>query len=189
MKVQIIIGSTRPGRIGSQVAKWVMKNLPEQDETAYELVDLGDYKLPIFDEPIHPSMGQYKHDHTLEWSKKIKEADAYVFVTPEYNAGYPASLKNAIDYLFHEWKAKPVMIVSYGVNGGQGASAQLRQVAERLKMQPTNTSPMLTITREMSGEDGQLKDTAESLKSYEAILEEAGDELLTIGNAVEVLAA
>ena len=181
MNVQIIIGSIRPGRIGSQVAEWVKNTLPVRDEVTYELVDLADHKLPLLDEPMHPSIGQYKHANTLEWSKKIKEADAYIFVTPEYNAGYPASLKNAIDYLFHEWKAKPVMIVSYGMRGGVSASARLRQVVELLRMRPTDTSPALTITREMSGEDGRLKDTTESLKSHKEILEKAGNELLAIG--------
>jgi NAD(P)H-dependent FMN reductase len=178
MKVQVIIGSTRPGRVGPQIAQWIVKNLPQQPQVNYEIVDLADHALPFFNEPIHPSMNQYSHDHTHKWSEKIKEADAYIFVTPEYNDGYPAVLKNAIDYLFHEWTTKPVMIVSYGVQGGLGASAQLRQVAMRLKMLPTATSPAITLTRDMSDENGQIKDIDELFKSYKVQLVKASEELL-----------
>ena len=131
MKIHIIIGSTRPGRVGPQIAQWLISNLSIDTNGEYEIVDIADFKLPIFDERIHPSLNQYEHTHTKTWSQKIKSADAYIFLTPEYNAGYPASLKNAIDYLYHEWQDKPVMIASYGVGGGPTASAQLRQVAER----------------------------------------------------------
>jgi NAD(P)H-dependent FMN reductase len=178
MKVQVIIGSTRPGRIGPQIAQWIVKHLPEQPQVTYEIVDLADHALPFFNEPIHPSMNQYSHDHTHKWSKKIKEADAYIFLTPEYNDGYPAVLKNAIDYLFHEWTAKPVMIVSYGVNGGLGASAQLRQVITRLKMLPTATTPALKLSRDMYAEDGQIKDIDESFEPHKVQLLKAGEELL-----------
>jgi NAD(P)H-dependent FMN reductase len=178
MKVQVIIGSTRPGRVGPQIAKWIVKNLPKQPQVTYEIVDLADHALPFFNEPIHPYMNNYSHDHTHKWSKKIKEADAYIFLTPEYNDGYPAVLKNAIDYLFHEWTAKPVMVVSYGVQGGITVSAQLLQVVTRLKMLPTATSPALTLSRDMSGEDGQIKDIDESFKPYEVQLLKAGEELL-----------
>jgi NAD(P)H-dependent FMN reductase len=108
MKIQIIIGSTRPGRVGPQIADWIPENLPKQTEINYEIVDLAAQNLPLFDEPVHPSANQYTRNHTKTWSQKIKEGDGYIFLTPEYNAGYPAALKNAIDYLFHEWTAKPV---------------------------------------------------------------------------------
>jgi NAD(P)H-dependent FMN reductase len=183
MKIQLIIGSTRPGRVGPQIADWIVANLPERAETEYEIVDVVAQKLPLFDEPVHPSMNQYAHNHTKAWSDKIKEADAYIFLTPEYNAGYPASLKNAVDYLFHEWTAKPVLIVSYGVQGGTGASAQLRQVAERLKMQVTPLSPALTVGRDMSGEDGQIKDINEAFKPYVPSLYEAAEELLALASS------
>jgi NAD(P)H-dependent FMN reductase len=185
MKVQIIIGSTRPGRVGPQIASWMVDNLPKQDNTTYEIVDIADWNLPLFDEPVHPSMNQYAHDYTKAWSQKIKEADAYIFLTPEYNAGYPAALKNAIDYLYHEWTDKPVMIVSYGVGGGPTASAQLRQVAERLKMHPVDTSPAFTITREMTGEDRQIKNIDEAFKPYVANLQLAVEELINSGNTPE----
>jgi NAD(P)H-dependent FMN reductase len=189
MNIQIIIGSTRPGRVGPQIADWMVEQLPKSDTTTYEIVDIVDWKLPLFDEPIHPSMNQYMHAHTKVWSQHIKKADAYILLSPEYNAGYPAALKNAIDYLFHEWTDKPVMIVSYGVGGGSTASGQLRQVAERLKMRPTATSPAFVITREMSGEDGQIKDITESFKPYAAALKMAADELLNIGTTPDAAIA
>jgi NAD(P)H-dependent FMN reductase len=189
MKIQLIIGSTRPGRVGPQIANWMMDNLPKPQSVDYEVIDIVDWKLPIFDEPIHPSMNQYEHAHTKAWSQKIKEADAYIFLTPEYNSGYPASLKNAIDYLYHEWTDKPVMIASYGVGGGPTASAQLRQIAERLKMRPVDTSPAFTIMRDMSGEDGQIKDIANAFEPYVANLKIAGEELLNSGITTEATIA
>jgi NAD(P)H-dependent FMN reductase len=183
MKVQIIIGSTRPTRVSPSIAKWVFDNLQKDENVEYEIIDIADFKLPLFDEPIHPSMNQYEHDYTKTWSEKIKEASAYIFLTAEYNAGYPASLKNAIDYLYHEWTDKPVMIVSYGVGGGSGASAQLRQVAERLKMRPTDISPAITITKDMSGEDGQIKDINVSLEPYVSTLQTGAEELIKSANS------
>jgi len=185
MKIQIIIGSTRPGRVGPQIANWMLDNLPKETTADYELVDIADFKLPLFDEPVHPSMSQYQNAHTKTWSEKVKQADAYIFLIPEYNAGYPASMKNAIDYLYHEWIDKPVMIASYGVGGGPTASAQLRQVAERLKMHPVDTSPAFTITRDMSGEDGQIKDINEAFSPYADNLKLAAEELLNSVNVPE----
>jgi NAD(P)H-dependent FMN reductase len=130
-------------------------------------------------------MNQYEYEHTKAWSKKIKEADAFILLTAEYNAGYPAALKNAIDYLYHEWTNKPVMIVSYGVGGGPTASAQLRQVAERLKMRPTDHSPAFTISRDMSGEDGQIKDIDTAFKPYVSDLQVGAKELLEIASSAE----
>jgi NAD(P)H-dependent FMN reductase len=189
MNVQIIIGSTRPGRIGPQVAEWLVGNLPKDDRADYEIVDIAAFKLPLFDEAIHPSMNQYQHEHTKVWSQKIKQADAYIYLTPEYNAGYPAALKNAIDYLYHEWRDKPVMIASYGVGGGPTASAQLRQVAERLKMRPVDTSPAFTVSRDMSGEDGRIKDINKAFEPYVANLKIAAEELLNSGNIPEAAIA
>jgi NAD(P)H-dependent FMN reductase len=189
MKIQIIIGSTRPGRVGPQIAQWVQKNVSEENDIKTEIVDIVNWNLPIFDEPVHPSMNQYQNDHTKSWSEKIKQADGYIFLTPEYNAGYPASLKNAIDYLYHEWTNKPVMVVSYGARGGTSASAQLKQVAERLKMRPTETSPAFTVTRDMSSKDGQIIDINASFEQYKAALQLGAKELITLVNSVPIGAA
>lgn len=180
MKIELIIGSTRPGRVGPQITTWVADNLPKKPGIEYEIVDIKDWKLPIFDEAIHPSMNQYQHKHTKAWSQKIKQAGAYIFLTPEYNAGYPASLKNAIDYLYHEWQNKPLMIISYGISGGTTASAHLRQVAERLKMKVTTTSPAFVIDKDMSDDNGQIKDITNTFRPYEAKLQEATEQLFSI---------
>jgi NAD(P)H-dependent FMN reductase len=189
MKIQIIIGSTRPGRVGPQVANWIFSNLTDNLKAEYEIVDIAEYNLPVFNEANHPSMNQYEHDYTKVWSEKIKQAEGYIFLTPEYNAGYPASIKNAIDYLYSEWSQKPVMIVSYGVGGGTTASSQLRQVTERLKMLPTNTSPAISITREMSDENGQIKNINETFLPYVENLKTANEELLNFEKTPQVSAA
>jgi len=146
--VQVISASTRPTRINPSIARWVMAQAP--DALDLELVDLADWPLPMDDEPGIPAAGQgYSHPHTQAWSDKVAAADAYVFVTPQYNWGYPAPLKNALDHLYAEWTGKPAMIVSYGFHGGGKCAAQLRQVLEGLRMRPAATMPGLTLPEEM----------------------------------------
>lgn len=138
--LKIIVASTRPGRVGLPVARWV-----ESEARAHngfddiELVDLAELDLPFMNEPHHPRLGQYVHQHTRDWSKKVAEADAFVFVMPEYNYGYNAELKNAIDYLYNEWQYKPVGLASYGgVSAGTRAAQMIKQVVTTLKMVPLN---------------------------------------------------
>jgi NAD(P)H-dependent FMN reductase len=128
LNIAIIIGSTRPNRKSESVARWVHEVASRRGDARYELVDLRDYDLPLFDEPNVPSRNQYTHQHTRIWSAKIASYDAFVFVTPEYNHGIPAVLKNAIDYLFYEWHDKAAGFVSYGSAGGARAVEQLRLV-------------------------------------------------------------
>ena len=133
----IIIGSTRPGRAGAPIAQWFAARAKDHGGFDVNVVDLADVDLPLLDEPNHPRLRQYTRQHTKDWSAIIDAADAFVFVTPEYNYGYPASLKNAIDYLHHEWQHKPVGFVSYGgVAAGTRAVQQLKQVLTTLKMVP-----------------------------------------------------
>lgn len=182
-KIQVIMGSTRPTRINKNITKWLVDIVSTDDSVEYEIIDLADWHLPFIDEPMIPMMGDYRLEHTKKWSKKISEADGYIFVTPEYNGGYPAVLKNAIDYLNAEWKDKPVMIASYSFSGGVSASAQLKQVVERLGMKPTSISPAFTNTRDMYGEDGQIKDIKKSYAEYESTVQEANEELLELVNS------
>src|SRR6266849_3604228 len=126
LRIAIIIGSTRPGRNGEAVAKWVHEIAQKRSDTEFELVDIKDFNLPLLDEPMSPMMGQYTHQHTKEWSAKIASFDAYVFVTPEYNHGTSGALKNAIDYLYGEWNNKAAGFVGYGSAGGTRAVEQLR---------------------------------------------------------------
>jgi NAD(P)H-dependent FMN reductase len=147
--VQVILGSVRAGRLCPKIADWVIDLGRASTGLTYELVDLADWPLPMDDEPGIPALGGYVQEHTRAWSRKIAGADAFVFVTPQYNWGYPAALKNAIDHLYAEWRAKPVAIVSYGGHGGGKCAAQLRQVAEGLHMRPVATSPGVVLTHDM----------------------------------------
>ncbi|MFH9402673.1 NADPH-dependent FMN reductase [Streptomyces sp. NPDC017638] len=133
-KIGIILGSTRPGRNGEAVARWVLDVATKRGDAAYELVDLLDYKLPHLDEALPPSMGKYSQPHTQEWARKIASFDGFVMVTPEYNHSTSGVLKNAIDYLFAEWNNKAVGFVSYGAMGGARAVEHLRLVAGELQM-------------------------------------------------------
>src|SRR2546430_8353685 len=118
LKIGIIVGSTRPGRKAAAVAKWVHDILKSRKDAVFEIVDIEDYKLPLLDEPVPPSMHQYSRPHTKAWSEKIASLDAYIFVTPEYNHATSAALKNAIDFLFREWNNKAAGFVGYGGAGG-----------------------------------------------------------------------
>ncbi|MGI8713615.1 MAG: NADPH-dependent FMN reductase [Solirubrobacteraceae bacterium] len=134
-KLLTIIASTRPGRVGVPVADWFMSRAAAHGGFELELVDLYQLDLPLLDEPNHPRLRQYTKDHTRAWSARVDSADAVVLVTAEYNYGYPAALKNALDYLHHEWKYKPVAFVSYGgVAAGTRAVQQLKQVVGALQM-------------------------------------------------------
>lgn len=157
-KIAVIISSTRPTRIGPEIADWFIRSVSGTPNASFEIIDLNKINLPFLDEAHTPQMGIYEKDHTKEWKRLIDSYDGYVFVTAEYNAGYPAPLKNAIDYLSAEWHDKPAAIVSYGWGGGASASAQLRQVLERLKMRPTGISPALFFNGETFNEKAQLTD-------------------------------
>jgi len=126
LKIGIIVGSTRPGRKAAAVAKWVHDILKSRKDAEFEIVDIEDYKLPLLDEPLPPTMHQYRNAHTKTWSEKIASLDAYIFVTPEYNHATSAALKNAIDFLYHEWNNKVAGFVGYGGAGGVRAVENLR---------------------------------------------------------------
>src|SRR5258705_438978 len=129
LKIAIIIGSTRPGRKGEVVAKWAYEIARKRSAAEFELVDIKDFNLPLLDEPMPPFMGQYHKDHTKAWSAKIASFDAYVFVTPEYNHATSGALKNAIDFLYHEWVNKAAGFVGYGGAYSICAGEDLRLLA------------------------------------------------------------
>lgn len=173
-KLEIIIASTRPGRIGPQVGRWI-----EADARAHggfsevELVDLAEVDLPFMNEPHHPRLGQYTHDHTRRWSEKVAGADAFVFVMPEYNYGYNAELKNAIDYLHHEWAYKPVGLVSYGgVAAGTRAAQMIKQVVTTLKMTPLFEAVSIPFVKQFVDEDGRVSPNEEMRTAAKSMLEE-----------------
>lgn len=155
--IQIIVGSTRPGRKGKAVAEWFYKEAKQRNDITVELIDLKNLDLPLLDEPHHPATGQYEKEHTKAWSSIIKKGDGYIFVTPEYNHGYPASLKNALDYLYNEWGKKPMGIVNYGgAVGGARAAEQLRLVAIELHMHPIREQIQVLNVGQAVAEDGTL---------------------------------
>lgn len=145
IKIQIITGSTRPGRVNTQVADWVYKIAQGREDIDAELVDIADYNLPLLDEPVPPSMGNYSKDHTKKWAAKIAEADGFVFVAPEYNHGIPAALKNAIDYLYAEWNNKAAGFVSYGSGNGIRSVEHLRGVMGELQVADVRAQVMLNL--------------------------------------------
>lgn len=136
-KLHIVICSTRPGRVGPSVAHWFHEFADKHDKFDAQLVDLADFKLPVYDEPIHPRLQEYQHEHTKRWSASVTAADAYVFVTPEYNYSPPPSLVNALDFVYREWNYKPCGFVSYGgVSGGLRAVQAVKMQVTTLKMMP-----------------------------------------------------
>ena len=137
LKLHIVIASTRPGRVGPSVARWFEGYAREHGKFETALIDLADFNLPIYDEPKHPATKQYQHDHTKAWSASVAAADAYAFVTPEYNFGPPPSLLNALNYVYAEWNYKPAGFVSYGgVSGGLRAVQLEKQTVTALRMMP-----------------------------------------------------
>ncbi|HEX7045213.1 MAG TPA: NAD(P)H-dependent oxidoreductase [Burkholderiales bacterium] len=145
IRVGIIIGSTRPGRKAEDVARWVHGIASRRGDAEYELVDIKDYNLPLLDEPVPPSMGQYSKPHTKAWAAKIASFDAFVFVTPEYNHGISGALKNAIDFLFAEWNDKAAGFVGYGSAGGARAIESLRLVMGEIKVADVRQSVLLSL--------------------------------------------
>lgn len=157
-KLEIIVASTRPGRIGLPIGQWIEAQAVAHGGFAeVELVDLAAWNLPFMDEPNHPRLAQYTHQHTRDWSAKVAEAGAFVFVTPEYNYGFTAPLKNAIDYLHHEWHYKPVGLVSYGgVAAGTRAAQMLKQVVTTLKMTPLSEAVAIPFVNQFFDEEENL---------------------------------
>lgn len=136
-RLKIITSTTREGSSGIAVAHWITELAKSTGEFEVELLDLKEIALPFMDEPHHPRMQKYTHEHTKQWSATIDAADAFIIVLAEYNFGFPAPIKNAIDYLFKEWQYKPVGFVSYGgISGGLRSTQMLKQVVTTLNMMP-----------------------------------------------------
>jgi len=173
--ILLIMGSVRAGRRCPQIAAWVISLANKSGQLACDIVDLKDWHLPFGDEPGIPARGAYMHDHTKAWSAKIAGADGFVIVSPQYNWGYPAVLKNALDHLYKEWTGKPLVIVTYGGRGGGKCAEQLRQVAAGLNMRPVDTMPAITVAREAIEND--TPQSPEDLQPFEASVQQALAEL------------
>ncbi len=158
LKIGVIVGTTRPNRISRKIADWFMETMKDQKGLQFKIIDLAEVNLPMYDEPMSPIMGKYENEHSKQWSKTISQYDGFVLVTAEYNYAYPASLKNAIDYLYHEWVRKPVAYVSYGTLGGARAVEQLRQVAVATEMAPLKASLAIREPWNAFDDDDQLRE-------------------------------
>ncbi|MCD6017677.1 MAG: putative flavoprotein [Bacteroidetes bacterium] len=148
IKIAIILGSTRPNRIGEGVAKWAYETAKAKGGAEFELIDLRDQNLPLLDEPITPSRHKYANEHTIKWAEKVGTFDAFIFVTPEYNHSTCAALKNALDFVYAEWNNKVAGFVSYGSVGGSRAVEHLRGIATELKMANVHAQVLLYTDRD-----------------------------------------
>jgi NAD(P)H-dependent FMN reductase len=169
----IIVGSTRPGRAGAPIAQWFAARAKDHGGFDVNVVDLAELDLPLLDEPNHPRLRKYTQQHTKDWSALVDAGDAFVFVTPEYNYGYPASVKNAIDYLHQEWQHKPVGFVSYGgVAAGTRAVQQLKQVVTTLRMLPVFDSVNIPFHTQFLDSDGVFHPNEVLDQAADAMLDE-----------------
>jgi NAD(P)H-dependent FMN reductase len=165
-RVAIVIGSTRPKRICPGIAEWVMNAAQEESPLRYELIDLAEIDLPFLDEPLKAALREYEHDHTRAWSRLVNAYSGFVFVFPQYNWGYPAPLKNALDFLYYEWHDRPAATVTYGTHGGNKAAEQVHGVLEGLHMRPVEDRLEIVITDADVDEDWQLIDLDGTLRPY-----------------------
>ncbi len=169
----IVIASTRPGRRGLPIGEWITQRAREHGAFDVEVADLAEINLPFMDEPNHPRMRKYTKQHTLDWSAQVDAADAFVFVMPEYNYGFNAALKNAVDYLNAEWNYKPAGIVSYGgAASGTRAAQMFKQVITTLKVVPLFEAVSMPFFMEFFNEDGELVPNEMLEQSATAMLNE-----------------
>lgn len=178
--IQIIIGSVRKGRIGPKIARWINKEIEADFST--EIIDLKNWHLPMDDEPNLPADGIYINDHTKVWSEKISSGDAYIFVFPQYNWGYPAPLKNAIDHLYHEWANKPAIIVSYANKGGGKAANQFRQVLQGVHINVTANNIEIKLSDIDFDENNGTDDYPQDLTNYNTDLAGSIKQMIKIYN-------
>lgn len=171
--LMIVIASTRPGRVGAPVARWFEQRARAHGAFELDVADLLELNLPFMDEPKHPRLREYTHQHTIEWSARVDAADAFAFVMPEYNHGFNAPLKNAIDYLNQEWRYKPAGFVSYGgVSAGTRAVQMLKQVLTTLNMLTLFEAVSIPFVARFIGEDGEVHANDTMEQAADATLEE-----------------
>jgi len=182
IRIAILLGSTRPGRNGEAVAKWVQGLARNRKDAEFELVDISTFNLPLLDEPVPPSLGRYSKPHTKAWASKIDSFDAFVFITPEYNHGPSGALKNAIDFLYREWNNKAAGFVSYGSAGGARAVEQLRLVMAELQVATVRGQVLLSLLADFQN-FGVFKPAPLQAKALERML----DQLVAWGEALKML--
>jgi NAD(P)H-dependent FMN reductase len=183
-KLLVIIASTRPGRVGLPVGEWFAALAREHGGFEVEVTDLAELDLPLMDEPNHPRLRQYTNDHTKAWSARVDASDAFALITPEYNHGFTAPLKNAIDFLHEEWRYKPVGFVSYGgVAAGTRAMQMLKPVLVGLKMTPVLEAVNIPFVRQFIDDEEQFQPNELLEQAADAML----DELVRVEAALRTL--
>ena len=182
LQVAVIVGSTRPGRVGRDVGEWVLEQARRRSDAEFELVDLADMGLPLLDEPVPPSMGQYSKPHTKQWAARIAAFDAFVFVTPEYNHGTSGALKNALDFLYAEWNNKAAGFVGYGSAGGTRAVESLRLVMAELQIATVRSQVALSLFTDFE-EMRRFKPADRHQKAMASML----DQLVAWGKALKLV--
>ena len=171
--LMVIVASTRPGRAGRAVADWFVADARELDRFDLDVVDLAELSLPMMDEPNHPRLREYVNPHTHAWSARVEAADAVAFVMPEYNHGFTAPLKNAIDYLHHEWHHKPAGLVTYGgVAAGTRAAQMIKQVLVALRMVPIYEAVPIPFIAGLLDDEGRLEPTEPMREAAASMLAE-----------------
>jgi NAD(P)H-dependent FMN reductase len=166
--IDVVIGSTRPTRICPGIAQWIVDAVGADSPLHYELLDLAQVDLPFLDEPLMAALGQYEHEHTRAWSRTVMSYVGFIFVFPQYNWGYPAPLKNALDFLYAEWNGKPATSVTYGTRGGGRAAEQFQSVLSGLHMEVLADRIEVKISADDIDEQRQLKDISSLLEPYRA---------------------
>jgi len=182
--LQIVIASTRPGRVGLPVAEWFRDRAVAHGGFEVEVVDLAHVNLPFLDEPNHPSQRQYTQQRTRDWSETVERADAFAFVMPEYNSGFNAVLKNALDFLHNEWHHKAVGFVSYGgVSAGTRAVQMVKPVVAALKMTPVAEAVSVPFVNQFLDDEGRVQPNEIMNSAAVAML----DELVRVTAALRTL--
>ncbi|MCO8272697.1 NAD(P)H-dependent oxidoreductase [Actinoplanes sp. TRM 88003] len=174
--VAVVVGSTRPHRISLDVAQWARAVIADGSRLRYEIVDLAEVGLPLLDEPAPAAFGHYANEHTKRWSAVVTRFDAFLFVYPQYNWGYPGVLKNALDFLYHEWHGKPASLLTWSVTGGARGAAQLRQVFQGLRMKPMRTYIEAPLTEADVDATGRLRNTETTFGPTRPHLRQLDDE-------------
>src|SRR5665213_2552336 len=168
--LKIISSTVRPGRKGPIVGNWITGLAKQNGNFNVEFIDLGELNLPMMDEPNHPVMKMYKHDHTKKWSAKIDEADAFIFVTGEYDYNYPAPLRNALEYLNHEWGYKAAGIVSYGgVSAGTRATNSLKSDLSTFRIVPLQETVNFPFFNQNINDQNEFVANETSLKAADSM--------------------
>lgn len=184
LKIGIVTGSTRPGRVNLQVAEWVKLIADKRSDVSFEIVDIADYQLPLYDEAIPAAYGQYAHEHTKKWAAKIGSLDGFIFVTPEYNHSFSPALKNAIDFIYGEWNNKAAGFVSYGSGGGIRAVEQLRQIMSEIQIADVRAQVFMSLFSDFENFSVFKPDPR-----HEASLETVLDQVISWSKALKTVRA